>query len=422
MNRRFDPHPYAMQLVDSGDIAADGEMLYRWTGTHWNADSDEACERHAYRWIVEHDRDNAGPENARKAHKAAILWASSLPTPTSAVVIPCRNGYVHIGDGHIDFKPADKSLGLRHVLACDYQPDCPSPVQFERFLESVLPDPDVRGRLQEYIGYTLTADARYQRAQIWLGKGANGKGVLVNIIQALHGCIAAVNLDALDGFKLSVLIGASLIYADEIPRTRVNESLLKSLIAGEKIVVDRKYREAVSVHVRGKWLVLGNHLPAVTDHSIGFWRRWDIVPFDVHIEEEDRDPLLAQRIIDTELAGVLNWALEGLCRLQNRGAFDPVMPAAMAKVLGEAKSETNSVLAWHEDCEIGTTKTPETPKGDVYSHYRSWCETNGLTAMAAPRFWTRLRDIVKVAEERRREYGSQVRVCNIALHRFFEPE
>lgn len=422
MARRFDPHPYAMKLVDSGNTAADGELLYQWTGTHWMAASDDDCERDAYRWIIENDRGNAGPENARKAHKSAILWSPPLPAPTSAVIIPCRNGYVHIENGGLDFKPAEKTLGLQHVLGCDYQPGCPRPAQFERFLETVIPDPDVRGRLQEYIGYTLTADARYQRAQIWLGKGANGKGVLVNIVQALHGSIAAVSLDALEGFKLSVLIGASLIYADEVPRTRINEQLLKSMIAGEKVQIDRKYRDPVSIHVRGKWLVLGNHLPAITDHSVGFWRRWDIVPFDVEIQEKDRDPLLARHIIETELAGVLNWALEGLCRLQNRGAFDPVLPAAMAKVIGEAKSETNSVLAWYEDCEIGIMETADTPKDDVYADYRSWCETNGLSAMAAPRFWIRLRDIVVVVEERRRHGGCQVRLCNVALQSIFKIE
>ena len=43
----------------------------------------------------------------------------------------------------------------------------------------------------------MTPDARYQRAQFWLGEGANGKGVLVNIVQALHGRIAAMALDKL---------------------------------------------------------------------------------------------------------------------------------------------------------------------------------------------------------------------------------
>lgn len=176
---------------------------------------------------------------------------------------------------------------------------------FRGFIEGVLPDSDVRGRVQEYIGYTLTADARYQRAQLWIGEGANGKGVLANIVQALHGTdrTAAVRLDALEGFALSVLIGASLIYADEIPRARINEQPLKSMIAGERVPIDRKYQDPLSINIRGKWLVAGNHLPIISDHSFGFWRRWDVIPFDVRIPEERQDPMLAQRIIRSELAG-----------------------------------------------------------------------------------------------------------------------
>lgn len=417
MRKSFDPHAYALAMTQNGDVATDGQLLYQWTGSYWQPVQGDAGERDAYRWIVAHERNHATPANADKAHQAVILWAPPLPAATQDVVIPCRNGYVHLQSCALTLKSADKGLGLQHVLACDYLPAAAPPAQLERFLAQVLPDPDVRSRVQEYVGYTLISDARYQRAQLWLGGGANGKGVLVNIVQALHGNIAAVSLDALEGFRLSVLVGASLIYADEVPRTRINEQLIKSLIAGERVIVDRKYREAISVFVRGKWLVLGNQLPAITDHTTGFWRRWDIVPFDVTIPEADRNPLLASQIISNELSGVLSWALEGLVRLQARGMFSPVMPVAMAQIIHEAKADTNSVLAWHDECEIGVAEVPTTPKDDVFEHYRTWCERNGLSAMAAPRFWARLRDIGPLIDQRTRQGQSQrqIRVCNVLL-------
>src|SRR5206468_684062 len=123
----------------------------------------------------------------------------------------------------------------------------------------------------------------------------------------------------------------------------VNEQLLKSLIAGGRVMGDRKDKDPLSINVRGKWVGLGNHLPTITEHSTGFWRRWDIVPFNVTIPESRRDPLLAETIIREELSGVLNWALEGLVRLQKRGGFDAVMPKAMSVMLHEAKIETNTV-------------------------------------------------------------------------------
>jgi putative DNA primase/helicase len=393
MSERFEPHDYADALVRSGQYAHESGVLFQWTGLYWRAVKEEDAETDSYRWLVRHKRSHASRENARKAVHAAILWSEKLPEPTRDVVIPCSNGYVHVVDGELQLLPPDASLGLQHTLMCEYDPAAVEPSRFMQFLRMILPDEAVRARVQEYVGYTLTADARYQRAQLWLGSGANGKGVLANIVQALHGRPESVQLDALDGFRLSVLIGASLIYSDETPRGRINEQLLKSLIAGERVQVDRKYRDPVSIHVRGKWLVLGNHLPTITDHSTGFWRRWDIVPFSVTISESERDPLLSQRIISTELSGVLVWALEGLMRLQKRGAFDTMVPVAMSRLLHQAKSETNSVQAWYDDCAVSISSSQSTVKDEVYEHYRRWCDRHGLTPMA---FHSRISDAERV--------------------------
>lgn len=69
---------------------------------------------------------------------------------------------------------------------------------------------------------------------------------------------------------MSGRVGASLVYVDQVPRKPIDEQRLKSMIAGERIPVDRKYCEPLSIHIRGKWLVLGNPLPAITDHSTDF--------------------------------------------------------------------------------------------------------------------------------------------------------
>src|SRR5207248_3007788 len=93
--------------------------------------------------------------------------------------------------------------------------------------------------------------------------------------------------------------------------------------------------------------------------------------------------------------------------------FAPALPDAMANILREAKTETNSVIAWFDDCEVRGTENTSTPKDYVYRDYQSWCERNGLRALTAPLFWTRLRDICALKDERRRANGRQIRMCNI---------
>ncbi len=415
-SKKFFPHLYANHLTSTGRIASDGLLLYSWTDTHWSPLDDVEAEREAYLWLVRQDEAWATPDNARKAVRAACLYAPKLPSLTDQVVIPTLTGYVHLEAGALVLRPADPALGLTHCLECHYVPVGARATRFEQFLERVLPDPGIRLRVQEYIGYTLMADARYQRAQLWLGEGANGKGVLANIVQALHGRTAAVALDQLAGFHLSALVGASLVYVDEVPRKPVDEQRLKSMIAGEKIAVDRKHKDPVSIRLRGKWLVLGNHLPAVSDHSPGFWRRWDLVPFAVTIPERQRDPLLAESIIRSELSGVLNWALKGLQRLQNRGSFDPDVPAAMRAMLHEAKADTNSVVAWVDDVAVELQITCDTPKDRVFENYRRWCSANAMREVSVVQFWKRMRDHFKELEDsRNRVDGVPTRMCNVRL-------
>lgn len=411
MKKTFDPHRYAMTLSD-GQYATDNHCLYQWNGQYWQFLSDHEAKRIAYRWLVQHDRDFASDANARAAYRSALLWVSGLPERKQETIIPCRNGYVVVRDGALELETPAPEYGVRFVLECDFSPHSTAP-RFEKFLDEILPDADVRSRVQEYVGYTLLGDTRFQRAQFWIGPGANGKGVLANIVQALHSKSAAVQLDDLGGFRLSALLGASLIYCDEAPKTGINEQLLKTMIAGEMLQVDRKYLEPLTAQLLGKWLVLGNHLPAIKDHTSGFWRRWDFVPFSQVIPESRRDPLLVERIKANELSGVLNWALEGLLRLLDRGLFDPQLPEAMQQLLHQAKKDTNSVQAWFDDCNIRLAAENRFRKDSVYQHYRTWCEKNGLSPMASPRYWTVLREIGPVTDVRKWQGEIQVMLCNV---------
>src|SRR5690606_28450801 len=112
----------------------------------------------------------------------------------STLLIPLKNGYLVHDDRKFVLLPHDRALGVHYMINCDYLPSAPPPALFSAFIERILPDTGVRERVQEYLGYTLMADARFQRGQVWIGTGANGKGVLANIVQAFHQHVATLNL------------------------------------------------------------------------------------------------------------------------------------------------------------------------------------------------------------------------------------
>lgn len=332
------------------------------------------------------------------------------------ILIPVRNGTLHIerdGTALHDHRSDDN---LTFCLSCDYKPAAISPL-FTDFINESVPELDVQKFLQEYTGYTLFPDVRHHLAVWLLGSGGNGKGVFSDVLQALHGkpVAASIGTGQLSGFRLEHLVGASLITVDETP-TRIDEQPLKILISGGLIEVDRKFKSSISVKSQAKWLVCGNNLPSLSDQTDGFWRRWLIIKFN----QKPRQvvPLLAQRITDAELSGVLNWAVEGLERLLSRGSFD-VIPDSMKDDKASARTSANSVAAWSEDVEpaiiAGEHEGVKGMSSDkIYHNYNYWCQKNGMKAVSSINFWQRI-DVLHPTVVRYRRGSDRVRCASMLV-------
>ncbi len=362
-------------------------VAYRWEGTHWQSVQTAALEREALQFISQREPGKANEKTARSAAATAILNGVELKKANSTL-IPTLSGYVRVEDLCATLTPAQPDHGITYVLDCEFDSYAPCPM-FDEFLEEALPDPEVRAFLQEYAGYTLLGDTRHQLAAWLVGEGGTGKGTFAQTMQALHRQTVALSLDGLDGFKLAGLQSASLVCVDETP-PRIDEQRLKTLISGDVIQIDRKYQDPLTLRPTAKWIVNGNALPAISDHSTGFWRRWLIFPFNS--KPRKVRPLLAETIIDNELSGVLNWCLDGLQRLLARGRF-PDLPDVMKDAHTMGKQQSNSVAIWVEDDGIEAGENAKNTRADVYDRYSWWCSESGTKSVSVQKFWERLKDI-----------------------------
>lgn len=426
MARDFDMSEFLDEVsADDKHVCID-EVIYEWNGNHWSVLDEKYGEAFALNWLREFAPQSVSRSTARNAWGTLKLdlLNRSPEVKHEGVVIPCQGTYLQINDaGELAVTPPRKDLYCTYSLSCRYEPDAQTPI-FSAFLNQILPDEQLRNRVQEYVGYTLLSGHRYQCAGMWLGSGANGKGVLSNIVQALHQEVAAIQLDNKSRFGLSGLYRASLIVADELPPVKLDEGRLKSVTAGEAVFIDIKGQSPITTRVRGKLLVLGNNYPVVDDASEGFWRRWEVIPFTVTIPREQRDPKLADRIIRTELAGVLNWAIEGLQRLLRRDGFDPVRPAAMEHAIKTAKMVADDVTGWLAD-RVETVAGPVTVKKSVvYADYRRWCAANDFTPRAPQSFWLKLKRCrTDMTAKKIRIHGAAtLNACSIVLQPAVEPD
>jgi putative DNA primase/helicase len=346
-------------------------------------------------------------------------------TPAGLAVIPLKNAYLLLrDDGTIERVDPLPSYGMTYALnvtlpgtGSSYVPQpVPAGSLLESYLATSLPDAAVREYVQEMVGDTLTPAIRFQRALLFKGRGRNGKSILSRLMSALHQQVAPMQLNMLTGFALSPLIGASLAVVDEVPKAGINEQMLKTIISGEEITIDRKHRDPVRYRPTAKWVISTNNDQKTSDNSDGFWRRLSIIPFTRQIPENKVIPCLDELIIQNELHYFLDWCLLGLCRLNGRGKLPPE-PAAVKAAKQEAIEASNSVIAWVNDQEVHVVKEHNLVKDDVYKKYEAWCDKERLRALSGGQFWKAMFAALPELDDvqRRVSGGERKRFVNLAF-------
>lgn len=388
---------YACEQQSTGSLASYKGGIYRWTGSSWALQPHEQCAAHAFRWLKLNCPERAIARVANECVATAKLDLGEIPQSANGTFIPLRKKWLRIDpDGTINVVSPVREAGLTYELGFElnapdgaYQvPGLDPKSAFAQFLETSLPDAEVRSLVQEYVGYTLTGNCSHQTGQIWVGQGRNGKSVLASIVQALHAKPVAMRLDRLDGFDLFQIIGASLVVVAEMPKRGINEQQLKLLIAGDSVQVEAKFKDPFTYQPTAKWIICSNHYPRTRDHSDGWWRRWHLVDWTVQIPEDKVVRDLDRRIINTELKLVLDWALQGLQRLLCRGNF--LVPKSVTDAKNEVRLLGDSVAAWADEFEVKPSTDKFSSKRDLHKHYVSYCDNEGKTPCADSEFFQRI--------------------------------
>jgi putative DNA primase/helicase len=189
-------------------------------------------------------------------------------------------------------------------------------------------------------------------------------------------------------FGLTNVPGKTLLTAAEQPAGYIETThILNTLISGERIIIEEKYKHPVEVVPHAKICWAMNDLPRINGANNGLFRRVKVVEFP-YLAENLRDPSL-KGAIKAEGAGILNWALDGLRRLTERGDFD--IPDRVGNATKEFQ-EMNDVEAAFLKEKYGDDKFSTQAKYH-YSDYSIWCENNGYrpkSLMMVAQDWKRL--------------------------------
>ncbi|HWJ25768.1 MAG TPA: phage/plasmid primase, P4 family, partial [Flavisolibacter sp.] len=272
-----------------------------------------------------------------------------LPKPekkVDEVLINFSNGTFVITPEKQELRGFDKDDFLTYQLDFPYDDSAKAPL-FNQFIERVLPNKSLQDVLAEYMSYVFIKQGtlKLEKSLILYGSGANGKSVLFDIVMALLGQenVSNFSLQSLtneNGYYRAMLKDKLLNYASEIS-PKMDSTIFKQLVSGEPVEVRQIYGEPYIMTDYAKLMFNTNTLPANVEQTEAFFRRFIILPFEVTIPEEERDPELAKKIIDKELSGIFNWVLQGLERLLNNKGF--TSSEAINNTVAQYRKESDTV-------------------------------------------------------------------------------
>ncbi|MEK6239037.1 MAG: phage/plasmid primase, P4 family, partial [Planctomycetales bacterium] len=233
--------------------------------------------------------------------------------------IAFNNGMVNVDDaingGAMQLYQHSPRFFSTVLLPYDFQPDADCPL-FGRTLEEIFPRREEGDRrvevLQEFMGLSLIhGDLRFEKFLVLVGLGANGKSTLLNAWKPMLGeeNVSHVPLDALgQEFRLHQMAGKLANIASDMKRMdKLEEGRLKELVSGERLQVNRKNKEPITMTPTARLVFATNHMPQINDRSDGLWRRLIVIPF--HESFQHAPDLNRAQQLTSELSGIFNWAL-----------------------------------------------------------------------------------------------------------------
>lgn len=310
---------------------------------------------------------------------------------------------VHYLDKTFETARRDKVSVMLNTI---YKEDAACPL-WEKFIYEIMDgDLDLMDLLQEYCGNCLLPNQKFEKSLILLGSGANGKSTFINVWENVIGeeNVSHVSMDELTNqFARITMYGKLMNMSSEMDASEVqNSSYFKSIISGDSIRAEFKFKSSISFKPFCKLIFAMNSMPKVKDREIGFFRKFIFIPFNkCFLGNPDRE--LSTKL-KAEAPGILSWAIRGLERLYANQGF--TKSKASDRVLEIFRKENNSALSYIMDSlEVSPDPENEFLFWDiVYEDYCNVVKKNGGKSFGANTFYKEIQNFFPANVLKMRKY------------------
>ena len=306
------------------------------------------------------------------------------------MLLNTESGYVDLSNGELHDHDIDKKFS--HQTLAEYSDNVDAPL-WEKFLNQIFNnDEELIHYVQKAIGYSFTGSVDEQCLFILNGRGRNGKSVFSNVVSDVAGnyakqmnvqtIVAKKNQSGSANSDIARLEGARIVTSSELNEgDRFDESLVKQLTGGDKILARFLYGSEFEYKPKFKIWMATNHLPIIRGTDDGIWRRIKIIPFNIQIPKEKVDKKLEYKL-KAEYTGILNWIVQGAIMWQQEGLEDP---EAVTKVIETYRAEMDPLDAFLEEC-CTTGQNYSIKAREMYDAYHEWAKESEEYKMSMTKF------------------------------------
>lgn len=378
---------YAYSILDRPSNARLAQYAqggwFSFGGTHWSGlDKDAMCARIVAWSHAQKFEGEKGPEalNLTKRdygdvlmHLQSILrhdgpvpcWLKETDeTPSLDRVVSFRNGYVYLdGSDAVSLVPGDPALFDPAAVPCDLDLEARAP-QWMNFLDTSLnigeDGPAKIALLQEWFGYCLLPTQQFEKMLFMVGPPASGKGTVLDALNSIFGPLfTAFNISDMGGkFGLQLFPGKRVAAWSEATNNAAGDGdvisgfqRLLSIVGGDQCYVNLKGREPWSGPLPVKIVIAANNFLELPDGAGASVRR--LLPLEFSVSHAAEPDTTLKRRLRDECAGILAWAVQGLVRLMQRGAFE--LPESSERILAEWRTEVSPIASFSEECIVPGT-------------------------------------------------------------------
>ena len=341
---------------------AEQHRWYLWNGSVWANDRDLMV----FDMLRTHCRDMLAPDEKlrTKMLNAATIAATERLVKSDrhhAAVVEqwdANDWILNTPDGIIDLatgevSPNDPSQHCTKITAIGPDGECPT---WRRFLGEITGgDTDLAEYLQRVIGYACTGSTKEHALFFFYGTGGNGKGTFLNpITKILNDYAVTANADVFTESKheqhpteLARFVGARMVVAQETDEGRKwAEAKIKQLTGGDDVTARFMRQDFFTFSPKFTLIIAGNHKPSIRTVDEAMRRRLHLIPFDVTIPRDRRDPDLAEKL-EAELSGIMQWMIDGVTEY-NRQGLNP--PKSVVDATETYFEDENTIQQWITDC------------------------------------------------------------------------